>query len=223
MTQTSFQAFRLADRRMFSDVVVDEAAGKVLLPGERRRAQMDQVVLLPSIGMCDRNGKSIYLGDVLAKEEGDVRKTYIVGPLPGRAEIVSAFALRGYRQYRRGGNAQGLREAVEVTPDVMATLRVVGNLYRHYKRYVPRNESYCYRGLGWKKDGLYHTLSCPFYRHSDHGVVYCRLLQLGSVPNRTEDRAKALAHYGTEAALEVAAPLWILWDQVKECGVHRPD
>lgn len=63
---------------------------------------------------------------------------------------------------------------------------------------------------------------CPYLRDSDHGVVYCDYLGKGSlIGDDAREYLKALKHFGSEAALEKATQLLLLWDATKECGIKE--
>lgn len=80
---------------------------------------------------------------------------------------------------------------------------------------------YCYYGVTVDSDHKIKRKNvCPYLEWSDHGVVYCRYLNQGSVMNSQEAFELALAHYGNEQELDKATPLILLWDMVKECGVN---
>jgi hypothetical protein len=213
------KAFCPRTRQTFDNAILDQATNTVRLTARRKPVSRKQVVLLPPIGISDAQGAPVYLGDAFTLSIDGREETYIVGPLPAAGELVTEFALRGYKAQSASRLDHCFRK-LELTPDVVATLERAGNAFTDFEKFVPENAHYCYKGLGWSGQ-YYELVSCPFWQRSNHGVVYCRLLQKGSVIDDSEaEYKKALAHFGTEDAVEAARELWLVWDQVKACDVN---
>lgn len=216
--------FHPGTSRFYPDVPVDVAATSIEIAGEAEPVAIADLVLLPQTAFADCHSKPIFLADVLTWQEGDAELTYIVGPLPGCGEVASSFTLRGFSK-RTGDLLERLPGEVEATPELLAKMVVDGNLYADREKYIPDDTIYCYVGLRITNNRL-ETLTCPFWQHSDHGIVYCGLLQLGSLDPSVggeADRQKALSHFGSQDAVDEVDELMLLWDQVKECGVSLRD
>src|SRR5262249_10871642 len=125
MEQTKLKAFRIKDRRMFTDVSVNLENGTVYLRETRTPSSLERVVLMPQIGLTDRRGRPVFLGDVLLVREGDVYKTYVVGPLPAVAQLVDKFVLKGL-SLRQPGYVGTLREQVDADAATVERSDVVG-------------------------------------------------------------------------------------------------
>lgn len=104
---------------------------------------------------------------------------------------------------------------------------------------------YCYVGRErrpeepeTKEDGrpIHYITCCPYWTSKNFNgvdVPWCSFLETGGLygavegdhtPERHEsDHQKLLAHFGSEEAIDKALPLFLLFDQVKECGVNIGD
>jgi hypothetical protein len=128
-----------------------------------------------------------------------------------------------------------LKAWLEVTrPPGEIYIGALQNLNPHNKstKGIPEGQ-YCYKGVGGLKhrpDGTpyYTTKCCPHLVTKKFGgvaVPWCNFLGLGSVHNNTTpaEHKKLEAHFGTPEKLEAKLPLFLLWDQVKECSVRSGD
>lgn len=89
------------------------------------------------------------------------------------------------------------------------------------KSEIPQG-SYCYSKREYipEEDCIRLLDLCPYWKHTDHGTVCCEYLKLESVENTEEGYIKALSYFGSEDILDEKAPLLLLWNQVKECGIN---
>lgn len=83
---------------------------------------------------------------------------------------------------------------------------------------------YCYT----YKDDRY--IPCPYYKIRDINsipVPWCEYLELGGMigdHHAPENQyKKLLEYYGTEEKMDKELPLFLLFDQCKECGENYPD
>ncbi len=218
-------------RKFYANASFDENRQTVKSPRGTARPS-EEFVLLPATGFHTASGAPVFLGDAFCRTTGDIVETFIVGPLPAKGVLVSEFVLRRSKltHATRGvkvnlGSEKELEALHKALPapalsdEGLASLEAIGNVYENYAAFIPTNQHYCYEAIGWDGE-FYRLVSCPFWQHSDHGLTYCRLTQNGSLTNRDEDYRKALAHFGSEAALEEADNDMLLWDQVKSCGVN---
>lgn len=72
------------------------------------------------------------------------------------------------------------------------------------------------------------TKSCPYFTKKEFNgveVPWCSFLDCGGLDNNQEDSdiPKLIEHFGSEEKMNEALPLFLLWDQVKECGVNIPE
>ena len=93
------------------------------------------------------------------------------------------------------------------------------------EKLIPKGLHYCYSDGVW--DGkVFRTKNCPYWKHTDHGTVKCEFLGVESLTiaaGEYEDKMRELAykHFGSEeAALEATEEGWLLWDQLKICGIN---
>jgi len=215
------KAFSPLTRKIYPYARLDQERNTIR-PARGGRVPREQFVLLPPVGLAGADGLPIYLGDAFTRNVDGRTETFIVGPLPGLGELVREFTLRGFR----ADLSERPEPQLQLEPDVVATLTRAGNVYENFEKFVPANAHHCYKGLGW--DGqFYHIALCPFWHRSEHGMVYCRLTQRGSLPSEAGKfevaLPKAIAHFGSEEAVYAADTDTLLWDQVKSCGVNEFD
>jgi hypothetical protein len=215
------KAFCLRTRQFFPSVTLNETAGTVRLTPRRWRVKRDRVILLPATGLTDASGEAVFLGDTFTHFADGREETLVVGPLPAAGVIATEFELRGFSMLVTD-KAVKPNTKLPLNAEVLAKLKRKGNVYESFDQYVPENAHYCYKGLGFN-GSAHESLTCPFWQQSDHGFVYCRLAQLGSLMAKPEASDKALAHYGNWDAVHAADNAWPLWDQVKCCDVNRDE
>lgn len=225
----SMKAFCPRSRKVFVNVVLEDTAGGVIRVAPRKGIPRGEMVLLPHVGFSDAQGVPVYLGDAFKREVDGRVETFIVGPLPAKGEVVTAFHLRLIRVEKSASAAASSGEVAGedlqgLTPaDAVAKLERVGNVFENFAQFVPQNEHYCYNKLSWNPETEVFDIGyiCPFWQRSDHGMVYCRLLAKGSLIDDSErEYQKAILHFGSEAAVDDANEIWLVWDQVKGCGVN---
>jgi hypothetical protein len=206
---------------MHWDATLNEATG-VLTRRNGQRMNCAKFVLLPFTGINNAAGEPVHMGDSFARTVDGKVETFIVGPLPQVGVVVKAFELVGC-QTKSGGKVIGKPETLPLTAESLATLTRREDVFANPELFVPQHTPYCYHSLGWSEEYLL-GVGCPFWQRSDHGLVYCRLRQLGSLTDEAgersdEQRRKALAHFGTQDAVDAADQVGLLWDQVKCCGI----
>ena len=123
------------------------------------------------------------------------------------------------------------------------------NPLRNDPSVIPTGD-YCYSGTRERlPDEPTHTAEglpirylkfCPYMSHRTFNgvdITWCNFLDKGSIdgssrdskdPERSaalyeEEERKLIEHFGSEEALEEAAPLFLLWDSCKECGINDSD
>ncbi len=223
MKQPSLKAFVVETRKFHERAEIGHEC--VSFGNTSQVLSIWDVLLLPSIGHVDSRGTPVYLGDVLRITDATGSAEYVVGPLPENGKVVEKFQLEGWRRIK-AKQVSNLSEMAEATAEQVASMTVVGNLYRDYQKYVPASTHYCYQGLGLQSSPAgqprLKTLPCPFWTNSDHGMVYCRLLQIGSLQQGEQAEGLALAHFGGDPdVLGDHYESLLLWDQVKECGINK--
>jgi hypothetical protein len=67
---------------------------------------------------------------------------------------------------------------------------------------------------------------CPYYTHktlNGVSVPWCVFLNCGGIDNAHDDSQiqSLVEHFGTEEKMDEALPLFLLWDEVKECGINE--
>jgi len=72
-------------------------------------------------------------------------------------------------------------------------------------------------------DHAYYTKPCPYFKYKKDvgvGVVKCKFLGKGGLINGTTKKEfkKLKKKYGSSKKVYKKYPLFLLWDQVKECG-----
>lgn len=96
---------------------------------------------------------------------------------------------------------------------------------------IPKGD-YCYSIIGWEdvegytwKKPIYKC--CPYFTTKKFGegeAWWCSFLELGDVGNGDgeENYQALLKHFGgSEEEMDKTLPLFLLWDQVKECGENH--
>jgi hypothetical protein len=218
----NLKAYFPRSRKMHLDVKFDATRGIVTLRHGQTMPSR-KLVLLPDVGLKDGAGEAVFLGDLFKRTVDGREETFFVGPLPPAGVLVSGFELVPYTA-RVSGKLVGSPDALPLTQETLAGLQRVANVFVRPETVVPEKSVYCYHSLGW--DGSYlRGVACPFYVSSDHGMVYCRLKQLGSLTAEAGERSdairqRALDHFGSEEAVDAANQVDMLWDQCKVCGVN---
>lgn len=74
-----------------------------------------------------------------------------------------------------------------------------------------------------KNDPCYYTKTCPYFKYKKDagvGVVKCKFLGESGLINGTTNKEfkKLKKKYGSSKKVHKKYPLFLLWDQVKECG-----
>lgn len=97
---------------------------------------------------------------------------------------------------------------------------------------IPKGD-YCYKFDGRKgideETGLRMGVKlCPYYSSRIFNGVevdWCDFLNCGDIGNDLEegDYQKLIEYFGSEEKLHEYLPLFLLWDQVKECGENYYD
>ncbi len=72
------------------------------------------------------------------------------------------------------------------------------------------------------------TKCCPFFIKkiiNNVSVPWCEYLSLGGIDNNwnEKDWEQIRAHYKSEEEMDKELPLFLLFDQCKECGENNPD
>lgn len=87
---------------------------------------------------------------------------------------------------------------------------------------IPKGD-YCYIWLNERHEsGLPKSQHCPYMCGKEYnGVIvsYCNYLELGDIGGITEEEhAKVLEYFGSEEKMDQELPLFLLFDDCKECG-----
>lgn len=108
------------------------------------------------------------------------------------------------------------------------------------KRFIPTGD-YCYfvkkrvskeelksaETEGYKKEDFwyeYMSCSCPYWEEMDYGMVVCHycdcasLLPWDYIGGEGTSKERAIKHYGSKEAFELANNGGLLYDQLKSCG-----
>lgn len=105
------------------------------------------------------------------------------------------------------------------------------NKFRIYKMdesQIPKG-SYCYSlSNELNEHGFPKTIICPFFEYKEVvgvQVPFCNFLNLGGPQNgwTEEESEKIDQFYGSREKTDEMLPLFLLWDQVKECGMNDDD
>jgi len=87
--------------------------------------------------------------------------------------------------------------------------------------------AYCYHRSPTEINqyGIPKAIPCPYYSSkeiNDVSVPWCSFLDSGGQSNNhsDEDVKKLIEHFGSEEKMNKKLPLFLLWDQVKECGIN---
>ncbi|HMV55320.1 MAG TPA: hypothetical protein PLV48_14770 [Rhodocyclaceae bacterium] len=65
---------------------------------------------------------------------------------------------------------------------------------------------------------------CPYWQATDYGTVRCNFLDVDACDGiEDETRARIVAHFGSEDAVDRIVRDWALPDEIKVCGINVDD
>lgn len=199
-------------------------SGDNLVAADGTTLPSKDVVVLEASDHRDAQGVLAYVGDVVRFTTDNGHIDYVVRRSDyygNDGSKLEGWHLHPYVQVRNG---EQYAVADNRPIEHVGMMAVVDNIFRNYAAYVPKNTHYCYSALRAKPGGTgLEVLACPHWRYATHGMVYCALAQAGCVDNSNGSFEAAVAHYGSEAALEPHDNTMLLWDMVKECGLSQDE